>query len=139
MSPRAVLFCAACLFSAADGFAADIPRAIVCNFPGGNFASIESGRFVSKSVDDRMALTYGAIDPSTGTAQMIGNVGSADVLLLAEKSSLHFLERTGAGNLTITTVYLRGDARSFSAVHSRHVGTSKDPLVSQYLGSCDVR
>lgn len=130
---------AAFVLAGLSSAAADIPKALVCSFTGSGFSSLEDGSFQTKRTGDQLSITYASINPTGGTAQVIGNAGAADVLLMAEKSSLHFLERTGSGNLTLTTVYLAGSSQRFRAVHSRHVGTGERPLVSQYLGNCDAR
>lgn len=42
---------------------------------------------------------------SDGKGIMIGNAGTADVAVIKQASSIHFLEMTEAGNLMVLTVY----------------------------------
>jgi hypothetical protein len=120
--------------------ARNLPAVFVCFFNSGVFSAPENGQLVSAKAHDTMALTYASIDPERGTAQMVANAGAADVAFIEGRDAIHFLEITGAGYLTVTTVYTSVDREGgFYASHMRHVGTGSEPMISHYLGTCDAR
>jgi hypothetical protein len=119
--------------------ATNLPAAFVCEFATGFFSAPESGRFVTSETHDTLRLTFASIDPKRGTAQMIGNAGAADVMLVVGLNAVHFVEITGAGNVTLTTVddtTTHPNGRFFAA-HSRHIASLTELLVSQDFGSCE--
>lgn len=96
----------------------------------------------SKSESDRFnAEVYlSDIDHNTGKARLIGNQGSTDITVILSPMGANFIEMTGAGNLTMITVYpdhLSG-TEDFPAVWSRHLYLVDGPLPSQYFGTCKV-
>jgi hypothetical protein len=99
------------------------------------------GRFPSEGEH----MQFDAIDVKNGRARLIGNAGAADVEVLETKKGLHFFERTGTGNLNVTTVFSLAPEqlppRSFVFVASRHVDLGMPELgpsiyASQYHGIC---
>lgn len=76
------------------------------------------------------------VDVPAGKACIIGNAGSADLVVLSGAGALHFLEITPTGNLNITTIFsaVAGPDR-LKAVHSRHVLLFY-PFPSQAYGYC---
>jgi hypothetical protein len=113
------------------------PNAFKCSFETGYFTVFEGNTFKSER-SGGVAFTIAAINLDAGTAQIVGDVGAADLLLLSGNENLNFIEPTPVGNLNLTTVYpaTAADGR-FLAVHSRHVGHSADPWFSQYYGFCE--
>ena len=85
-----------------------------------------------------MAFTIAAIDLAKGNAQLVGNLGASPLIVIRGSDGISFIERTPSGNMNVTTVYTtKIKAGGFAAVHSRHVGSPGDPMISQYLGSCE--
>ena len=113
-----------------------VPSAFTCTFEQGLFNVFENGEFKSEK-GGNLQFVLASIDPKAGTAQMIGNAGAENLIVLSGKSNMHFVEQTAVGNINLTSVYTQAapDGR-FVSVHSRHVGTSGDPMISQYLGFC---
>jgi hypothetical protein len=121
-------------------WASELPAAFVCEFTTGLFSAPEGARFVTSDAPDTMSMTYASIDQEGGTAQMIANMGAADVTLLVGRNVVHFLEATEAGNLTLTTIHSASHPEGrFFASHSRHIGSTKELLVSQYFGFCEAK
>jgi hypothetical protein len=75
-----------------------------------------------------------------------GTSGAVHVTALLTVSSLHFMERTVAGTLNITTIFAPdGGSGKLRAVHSRHSylqmsipGFVSEPSVSQNYGTCEA-
>jgi hypothetical protein len=122
-------------------------KGLKCRFPvysvgswknGAPAAEIRQGQEFTIDVDE--------IDTDSGTARVTGTAGATHVTALLTISSLHFMERTVTGTLTITTVFAsEGGAKKFRAVHSRHdylpmslPGYVSEPSVSQNYGECET-
>lgn len=88
-----------------------------------------------------MKLTITALDDKGGSAQVIGNAGTANVRFSRLKEQLHFLEETPSGNLMLLNVYAPPEpGEALPAVYSRHVLISPANIViSQYAGSCQPK
>jgi hypothetical protein len=68
---------------------------------------------------------------------MIGSEGTRTVGLIDSPSGFTFVDRNLSGNLSFTTVFAHQlPGGNFSAVHSRHVLLSSEPLPAQYYGIC---
>ena len=69
-------------------------------------------------------LKFDVINRAAGRARHIGNAGSTDVALLVGDNGLQFIERTGSGNVMMTTVYRAATTAllpgTFAFAHSRH-------------------
>jgi hypothetical protein len=94
---------------------------------------------------EQLSIEVDEIDTDSGSARVTGTSGPSDVVSLLTVSSLHFMERSVTGTLTITTVFV-GDAnaKTFRAVHARHdylpmslPGFTSEPSVSQHYGTCE--
>lgn len=91
-------------------------------------------------------LVFVAIDREAGRARLIGNAGEADVTVVVGDNGLQFVERTGSGNMMVTTVYRAANTAlphgRFAFVHSRDfalVAPSADRLTlapSMHMGFC---
>ena len=89
-------------------------------------------------------FTFDAIDHKKGTARLIANDGAGDVVMITTIAGIVFIEQTGMGNFSFTTVYAqKADTmeprESYYAVHSRHMNMFFDKtLSSQYYGKCMI-
>jgi hypothetical protein len=116
--------------------AQSFPRALVCSFST-VFISQFEGDWTTKSQQEKFDLTIAAIDVKNSTAQLLGSQGASDIAAFAGLDILNFLEITGVGNQTLTTVFLgkrRNDAHP--AIHSRHMSILGTPVVSHFRGYC---
>lgn len=105
---------------------------LVCEFDEGVFRAWGDRTTANQN---RLVLVY-TFDPKSPTsARLVGNAGSADVMMAVTRSTINFVETTASGNLNSTTIY-RGPPPS-KAVHSRHTGTPGQPFLSQMYGSCE--
>ncbi len=98
-------------------------RSLKCTFGPGTNADWKSGDVKVKKSRFDVTLHFDSINLKAQTARMIGNAGSADVIVLPTMSGITFIEKTGIGNLAFTTVftnYKKGET-SFIAVTSRHM------------------
>lgn len=88
-----------------------------------------------------MKLTITNLNEKAGSAQVIGNVGTAEVLFTRLGEQLQFFEQTPAGNLTLLTVYTPPEAgKPLPAAYSRHIlSTPANVSISQYAGSCQPK
>lgn len=82
-----------------------------------------------------------SIDRENGKARMVGNAGSADLIVVPTLELLHLIERTPVGGLNLLTIERQlldgGPRSSFRAVYSRHMPVLLGHwIVSQYYGSC---
>ncbi len=113
-----------------------------CNFDNGASAvwSNAKAKVELTSFGKDGQLTFDSINLKEGKARLIGNAGATDVHTLPTETGITFLERTGSGNLNITTVFFStasNDKQSYLAVTSRH-SSFRNPMPSQYYGSCNV-
>jgi hypothetical protein len=88
-----------------------------------------------------LTLVIDEIDIDGGTAR----IGTTHTTALLTQNSVHFMERTMAGSLTMTTVLAQKSPKgTFRAVRSRHdylqmaiPGFVAEPSVSQHYGECE--
>jgi hypothetical protein len=76
---------------------------------------------------------YDSIDIKAGSAKLIRYAGAVDVQVIKNAEGLHFLERTPAGTLNVTTV---SSSPIVMATHSRDVAKLGASTVSRYHGYC---
>ena len=84
-----------------------------------------------------------SIDRENRKARMIGNVGSADLVVVSSQGMLHLIERTPVGGLNLLTIDDQlsedGPSSSYRAVYSRHGPPIFEHwIVSQYYGICQM-
>ncbi|WP_057833182.1 hypothetical protein [Colwellia sp. TT2012] len=84
-------------------------------------------------VKDKFVLSF-VVDTETGKSYLIGNNGSAEVSFFKNDGSYTFVEMTGTGNITVTTL-----DKNLMSVHSRNMVLSGSLIPSQYYGLCDVK
>lgn len=92
---------------------------------------------------EELVLNIEGIDAQEGTAHLPGAPGDITAVLTA--NSLHFLDRSFLGNLTVMTVFNRESPKGkFRSVRSRHdytpiniPGLVTEPTVTQTYGSCE--
>lgn len=122
-------------------------KSLKCRFPVYTVGSWKNGEPKAEVKQAQgFSLDIDEIDADGGTARVTGTAGPTHVIALLTISSLHFMERTVTGTLTITTVFSSDSAaKKFRAVHSRHdylpmslPGYVSEPSVSQNYGECEV-
>jgi hypothetical protein len=117
-----------------------VPRAFVCSFDTGTEATVDQGTVEAKPITGApLNVTFAAVDPAKGTAQIVGNLGASDITLIVGTDGYSFVEVTGVGNVILTTVFDTSVASGgLFAVMSRHVSI-QGPVVSHYRGACEPR
>jgi hypothetical protein len=122
-------------------------KSLKCTFPVYSVGSWKNGDVKGEVRQaQQFSLEIDEIDTDGGTARVTGTSGPTHVTALLTISSLHFVERTVTGTLTITTVFAsEGNVKAYRAVHSRHdylpmslPGYVSEPSVSQNYGMCEV-
>jgi hypothetical protein len=122
-------------------------KSLKCRFPVYTVGSWKNGEPKAEVRQaQEFSLEIDEIDTDGGVARVSGTAGPTHVTALLTLSSLHFMERTVTGTLTITTVFAsEGAPRKYRAVHSRHdylpmslPGFVSEPSVSQNYGECEV-
>jgi hypothetical protein len=122
-------------------------KSLKCRFPVYTVGSWKNGEPKAEVRQaQEFSLEIDEIDTDGGVARVSGTSGPTHVTALLTISSLHFMERTVTGTLTITTVFASETApRKYRAVHSRHdylpmslPGFVSEPSVSQNYGECEV-
>jgi hypothetical protein len=122
-------------------------KSFKCKFPVYAVGSWKNGEPKGEiRQTQEFTLDIDEIDTDSGTARVTGTSGPTHVIALLTISSLHFMERTVTGTLTITTVFSgEPGAKKFRAVHSRHdylpmslPGYVSEPSVSQNYGECEA-
>ena len=112
-----------------------------CTFGPGSAANWDTGKVKIDPAnfgDPSVTIHFDSIDPKAGTARMISNAGSSNVVTLSTGAGVTLIEQTGTGNLSFTTIFSQKPKRSsdFVAVMSRHIDTPTGPFPSQYYGTC---
>jgi hypothetical protein len=122
-------------------------KSLKCRFPVYTVGSWKNGEPKAEVRQaQQFSLDIDEIDTDSGTARVTGTSGPTHVTALLTISSLHFMERTVTGTLTITTVFASETSpRKYRAVHSRHdylpmslPGYTSEPSVSQNYGECEA-
>jgi len=118
-------------------------KGLKCTFPVYTAAVWEKGtpRAETKRADP-LAVEVDEIDLDAGTARQ----GTASVTAILTASTLHVLERTMLGSLTVLSVFAEQTPRgTLRAVRSRHdyiqmsvPGFVAEPTVSQHYGECEA-
>ena len=86
---------------------------------------------------DAFSFHVDAINLHSGTARLIANLGSADLIVLPGTMCINFIKQTPTGNMNFITVYpeLTKEGK-FKAVYSRHITLLGIPMPSQRYGYC---
>ena len=116
-------------------------KALRCALPFGAMARWDSGkpRISQSGPDANFILIFESIDHTRGTARLIGNQATSNVMAFHTPAGLHFIEQTNFGSVMITSVFPRLTSDGFMAVHSRHLATlAGQPIPSQAYGTCKV-
>lgn len=135
------VFVCGCVMVAGSGArAAELPSQLTCDFATGTTSSYDAGVFKSKP---SAALKFGIqkIDLARQSAEFIvaGNDDPGHLAIARAVGANHFLEVVTEGYWNITTVYdLDPGTKRYPAVHSRHFGLVGQPVVAQYIGSCQA-
>jgi hypothetical protein len=132
--------------SATQSDAPPMPKALRCEFESYSSGTADqtAARITARIKQEPGIdpLMYAALDPAKGTAQFIGNIGAANVTLIATAFTWSLVEVTETGNVNVTQVFLwdepSADIGSYRAVHSRHSSMMGSIVVSQHYGRCKV-
>jgi hypothetical protein len=145
------------------GFSARVPRAqvpqvlgpdrnplarvksLTCTFSVSSTGNWKSGEPKGELKTEMLSVELDSIDPEEGTARLTGAEPTFMTALLAA-NSLHFMERSLQGNLTVITVFSEPNPKGrYRAVRSRHnylkmaiPGFVAEPTVSQQYGECEA-
>jgi hypothetical protein len=118
-------------------------RSLKCTFP---VSATGSWKVTPQSPiikGDEITFEVDNIDAQEGSARLV-TADPTYLTALLTASSIHFMERTLQGSLSITTVFsIEGTPGKLRAVRSRHdylkvnlPGYVSEPSVSQYYGEC---
>lgn len=115
------------------------PRAFECQYAEGFSWTDASGDFVGSRTSGIPSLTFVIDSPKRG--RMIGNVGVADVAVIANAFGLTFLEITDLGNVITTSIFHDPQlpSGSWTSVHSRHINMIFGSVFSQSIGECKAK
>jgi hypothetical protein len=111
-----------------------------CKFSDGQSTTFDNSNPVSKK-SEFPELIFDKVNSSKGTARLIGNNGIVEIYSLPGSDSVHLIEQTPTGNLSIVTIFTNekyAKMNSYPVVLSRHMGIASTPLTSQYRGSCRI-
>jgi len=106
----------------------------------GSKITTEKGVFSSKPEDN--VLTVAKIDFKKGTAIVIGNAGTDDILIRPGEVGLNLIDFTSSGALISGTIYSNTNSEgNYFYVTSRHTQLPGDPALSmpsQWTGFCKI-
>lgn len=113
-------------------------KAFTCEFSRSATTNYEAGEFRTEIDNGDMRFTVAAIDLNKNSAQMIGNAGAAELIVVSGRQRLNFIEVVeGSGTTNLLTVFSVGNSDdTLPAVYSRHVMILDSILVSQWFGDC---
>jgi hypothetical protein len=125
--------------------ALDAVEALACTFPVAVAGSWKAGQPKADVLAQPTPLSVDieSINIDEGSAL----IGDRHLTAVLTESTLHVMERSMSGSLTLITVLSQpGADGTFRAVRSRHdylklsiPGFSSEPTISQHYGSCVVR
>jgi hypothetical protein len=119
-------------------------RSLKCTFPVSATGTWKGGvAQPPQTRTEETAFEVDSIDAQEGSARLVA-ADPVYVTALLTASSMHFMERTLQGSLTVTTVFsLENAPGKLRAVRSRHdylkmslPGYVSEPTVSQHYGEC---
>ena len=119
-------------------------RSLKCTFPVAATGAWKGGvAQPPQTRTEETAFEVDSIDAQEGSARLVA-ADPVYITALLTASSMHFMERTLQGSLTVTTVFsLESVPGKFRAVRSRHdylkmslPGYVSEPTVSQHYGEC---
>jgi hypothetical protein len=87
--------------SSANAETSGLPKALVCSFSRGSFSTVEGLGFKTTSAGS-LEFTIAAINEKLSSAQIVGNVGASELLLVAGHETASFIEITPIGNVNLT-------------------------------------
>ena len=111
-----------------------------CTYVDGTMGDWIKGDLKLEKCNPVPPAVFDSINLKGGTARLIGNQGSADVIVIPTPSGITFMETTGTGNVVFTTVFpvYKKYSNDFIAVTSRHMNLPGGPLPSQCHGTCKI-
>jgi hypothetical protein len=121
-------------------FAAEAELTFRCKFSEGQSTTFDDGSPSSKR-SEFPELLFDKINVEKGTARIIGNNGAVDIVALRSSESVHLIEQTAIGNLSIATIFINEKFKkinSYPIVISRHMTISVSPHTSQHRGLCKL-
>jgi hypothetical protein len=119
-------------------------KSLKCSFPVSAAGSWKDGvPQPPQARSEEISFDVDSIDAQEGSARLVA-AEPVYITALLTASSIHFMERTLQGSLTVTTVFsLEGTQGKLRAVRSRHdylkmslPGYVSEPTVSQHYGEC---
>jgi hypothetical protein len=118
-------------------------KSLKCAFPTYATAAWNKGVPEAQVKNEEISFEVDSIDTQEGSARLV-TADPTYLTALLTASSIHFMERTLQGSLTVTTVFaVESTPGKLRAVRSRHEylkislpGFASDPVVSQYYGEC---
>ena len=135
-----LLLTAVIAFASLQAYAAEAELTFRCKFSEGQSTNFEDGNPSSKR-SEFPELLFDKINVEKGTARIIGNNGAVDIVALRGSESVHLIEQTAIGNLSVATIFINEKFKkinSYPIVISRHMTISVSPHTSQHRGLCKL-
>lgn len=118
-------------------------KTLKCSFSTSSTGVWKGGTPEVQLKNDPISFDVDSIDTQEGSARLV-TAEPTYLTALLTASSIHFMERTLQGSLTITTVFsIESTPGRLRAVRSRHEylkislpGFASEPAISQYYGEC---
>lgn len=131
-----------CLTAVPSASANDLPRpgAFVCGFGEAATTIHDKNGFKTDVGEASMSFTVAGIDYDAGKAQLVGNAGTAPLIVMNGSGKATFIEITSAGVVHSLTIFsIPGPLKGYVSVYSRHSAFLDDIIVSQNYGYCEPR
>jgi hypothetical protein len=125
-------------FASLHTYAAEAELTFRCKFSEGQSTTFDDGSPSSKR-SEFPDLIFDKINVEKGTARIIGNNGAVDIVAMRGSESVHLVEQTATGNLSISTIFTNEKFKkinSYPIVISRHMSIAVSPHISQHRGLC---
>ena len=116
-------------------------RGLHCTFTSAVTTWVRQGHRTVDQTHDKGSVVYDNINADKGTARVISNAGTADLVVWVDRlGSLWMLARTPGGNEVVTTVVpmYAEDTTEFVVLESRHMFTGPIVTGETDYGSCKV-
>ena len=135
-----LLFVAVIAFASLQTYAVGAELTFRCKFSEGQSTNYDGGKPSSKR-DEFPDLLFDKINLEKGTARIIGNNAAVDIVAKSGSESVHLIEETTFGNLSIATIFTNKKfelINSFPIVISRHMTILGSAHTSQHRGLCKL-
>lgn len=123
-----------------------IPKTLKCDYPTASTLEVYADKPIKQinamkpeTTKEKFGFIIDNINLAQSSARLIGNAGGDDLVTVPGVGIISFLQVTGSGNITTTSLFLDtvDESGHYFSVHSRHMSWFGNGVItSQFYGTC---